>query len=66
MNIKEEKCRRFLDAQEHPEKYTDEQLDAIIHDNADIVNLKRAFMQERAERETINTVATRVGEWKED
>lgn len=55
MNIKEEKCQRFLDAQEHPEKYTDEQLDAIIHDNADIVNLKRAFMQERADHETIDT-----------
>ena len=55
MTSKEEKYQRFLDAQEHPEKYSDEQIDAILHDAEDIVNLKRAFMQERADHEPVDT-----------
>lgn len=57
MTSKEEKYQRFLDAQEHPEKYSDEQLDAILGDAADIVSLKRALMQERANREPVDTDA---------
>lgn len=55
MTSKEEKYQRFLDAQEHPEKYSDEQLDAILHDTEDIVSLKRAFMQERTCSEPVDT-----------
>ncbi len=43
-----EKCNRFLDAQEHPEKYTDSELDEILADSRCIANLKRALMEEKA------------------
>lgn len=56
-----EKYQRFLDAQEHPENYSDEQLDDILHDAEDIISMKRAFMQERAEHEPVDTGAA----WRE-
>lgn len=62
MTSKEEKkYQRFLDAQEHPENYSDEQLDDILHDAEDIISMKRAFMQERAEHEPVDTGAA----WRE-
>ena len=50
----EEKIKRFLDAQEHPEHYTDEELQEIINEAQPIVQLKRALTEERAENEDID------------
>ncbi len=50
----EEKIKRLLDAQEHPEHYTDEELCEIIHDAQPLAQLKRALAKERAEDEDIN------------
>ena len=50
----EEKIKRLLDAQEHPEHYTDEELREIIHDVRPLAQLKRAITEERAEDEDIN------------
>ena len=43
----EEKIKRFLDAQEHPEHYTDEELQEIINEAQPIVQLKRALTEQR-------------------
>ena len=50
----EEKIKRLLDAQEHPEHYTDEELREIIHDARPLALLKRALTEERAEDEDID------------
>ena len=50
----EEKIKRLLDAQEHPEHYTDEELREIIHDARPLTQLKRALAEERADDEDIN------------
>ena len=50
----EEKIKRLLDAQEHPEHYTDEELREIIHDARPLAQLKRALVEERADDEDIN------------
>ena len=50
----EEKIKRLLDAQEHPEHYTDEELCEIIHDAQPLAQLKRALAKERAEDEDID------------
>ncbi len=50
----EEKIKRLLDAQEHPEHYTDEELREIIHDARPLAQLKRALAEERANDEDIN------------
>lgn len=50
----EEKIKRLLDAQEHPEHYTDEELREIIHDAQPLALLKRALAKERAEDEDID------------
>lgn len=50
----EEKIKRLLDAQEHPEHYTDEELREIIHDTRPLAQLKRALAEERADDEDIN------------
>lgn len=50
----EEKIKRLLDAQEHPEHYTDEELREIIHDAQPLAQLKRALAKERAEDEDID------------
>ncbi len=50
----EEKIKRLLDAQEHPEHYTDEELQAIIRDAHPLAQLKRALAEERAEEKDIN------------
>ena len=50
----EEKIKRLLDAQEHPEHYTDEELREIIHDAQSLAQLKRALAKERAEDEDID------------
>lgn len=50
----EEKIKRLLDAQEHPEYYTDEELREIIHDAQPLAQLKRALAKERAEDEDID------------
>ena len=47
----EEKIKRLLDAQEHPEHYTDEELREIIRDARPLALLKRALTEERAEDE---------------
>ena len=50
----EEKTKRLLDAQEHPEHYTDEELREIIRDARPLARLKRALVEERAEDEEID------------
>ncbi len=50
----EEKIKRLLDAQEHPEHYTDEELREIIRDARPLALLKRALAEERADDEDIN------------
>lgn len=50
----EEKIKRLLDAQEHPEHYTDEELREIIRDARPLAGLKRALTEERAEDEDID------------
>ena len=50
----EEKIKRLLDAQEHPEHYTDEELREIIRDARPLAQLKRALAEERADDEDIN------------
>ena len=50
----EEKIKCLLDAQEHPEHYTDEELREIIHDARPLAQLKRALAEERADDEDIN------------
>ena len=50
----EEKIKRLLDAQEHPEHYTDEELREIIRDARPLALLKRALTEERAEDEDID------------
>lgn len=50
----EEKIKRLLDAQEHPEHYTDEELREIIHDAQPLARMKRALMEARTEDEDIN------------
>ncbi len=50
----EEKIKRLLDAQEHPEHYTDEELREIIRDAQPLAQLKRALAKERAEDEDID------------
>ena len=50
----EEKIKRLLDAQEHPEHYTDEELHEIIHDARPLAQLKRALAEERADDGDIN------------
>ena len=50
----EEKIKRLLDAQEHPEHYTDEELCEIIRDARPLARLKRALMEARTEDEDIN------------
>ena len=41
---------KWLDAQSHPEKYTDEELDDILFSQADLGLLKRAFVYDKAEK----------------
>lgn len=50
----EEKIKRLLDAQEHPEHYTDEELCEIIRDARPLARMKRALMEARTEDEDIN------------
>lgn len=50
----EEKIKRLLDAQEHPEHYTGEELQVIIHDARPLAQLKRALAEERAEEKDID------------
>ena len=56
----EEKIKRLLDAQEHPEHYTDEELREIIREARPLANLKRALMEERAEDQNVDV----EGAWK--
>lgn len=49
-----EKIKRLLDAQEHPEHYTDEELCEIIRDARPLTRMKRALMEARTEDEDIN------------
>ena len=50
----EEKIKRLLDAQQHPEHYTDEELCEIIRDARPLARMKRALMEARTEDEVIN------------
>ena len=56
----EEKIKRLLDALEHPEHYTDEELREIIRGAQPLAQLKRALMEERAEDQDIDV----EGAWK--
>lgn len=48
MMTEEERTQHVLDAQEHPERYTDEELAAAYGDAEDLVRLKRACLMEEA------------------
>ncbi len=50
----EEKYNRFLDAQEHPENYSEDALKEILHDGESLAMLKRALMEERANKADID------------
>ena len=54
----EEKIKRLLDAQEHPEHYTDEELCEIIHDAQPLAQLKRALAKEGESMEGVQPVAS--------
>lgn len=56
----EDKFNRFLDAQEHPEKYSDEELQEILQEGKDFAKLKSALMEERANNADLDIDA----EWK--
>lgn len=56
----EEKFNRFLDAQEHSEKYTEEELQEILQEVEDFAKLKGALMEERASDAGLDIDA----EWK--
>lgn len=56
----EEKNLRFLEAQEHPERFSDEHLCGILPDGKDLADLKRALVTERAATADLDTDA----EWK--
>ena len=55
-----ERFTRFIDAQEHPEKYTEEELKDILQDGKGLAELKRALMEEKASRADIDVDA----EWE--
>ena len=44
---------KWLDAQSHPEKYTDEELDDMLFSQADLGLLKRAFVYDKAKNEAM-------------
>lgn len=52
MMTEEELINRFLDAQEHPERYSDEELESILHDGKELVELKRALLFNKAKTAT--------------
>lgn len=56
----EEKNLCFLEAQEHPERFSDEHLCGILPDGKDLADLKRALATERAATADLDTDA----EWK--
>lgn len=47
----EEKIMRMLEAQEHPERYSNKDIDDILDDINDVADLKRAFIDEDARLE---------------
>lgn len=57
----EEKFSRFLDAQEHPEKYSEGELQEILQEDENFAKLKGALMEERASDAELDIDA----EWKE-
>lgn len=56
----EEKFNRFLDTQEHPEKFSEEELQEILQEGDDFVKLKSTLMEERASNADLDIDA----EWK--
>lgn len=56
----DERLIRFLDAQEHPERYTEEQLNDLMREGKDLAQLKRAMMEERAHHADLDVEA----EWQ--
>lgn len=56
----DERLIRFLDAQEHPERYTEEQLNDLMREGKDLALLKRAMMEERARHADLDVEA----EWQ--
>lgn len=56
----EEKFNRFLDAQERPEKYSEDELQEILQEGEDLAKLKGALMEERASNADLDIDA----EWK--
>lgn len=56
----DERFTRFLDAQEHPEKYTEEELKDILQDGEGLAELKRALMEEKTSKAEIDVDA----EWE--
>lgn len=56
----EAKFNRFLDAQEHPEKYSEKELQEVLQEGDDFAKLKSALMEERASDADLDLDA----EWK--
>lgn len=50
----EEKYQRFLDAQEHPERYTEQQLAETMNDARELAVFKHALMKQRADASEID------------
>ncbi len=50
----EEKTMRLLDAQAHPEHYSDKEIDEMLDDAKDVSDLKRALADEDARKEMID------------
>lgn len=50
----EEKTTRLLDAQAHPERYSDEEIDQMLDEAKDVSDLKRALADEDARKEMID------------
>lgn len=43
MMTEKELFNRFLDAQEHPERYSDDELESLLHEGKELAELKRAL-----------------------
>lgn len=53
----DEKIQRLLDAQEHPEKYTDEEVEALLKEAKPLSDLKRAMTDEDVQKEDVDVDA---------
>ena len=55
--MKEDILNTFLDAQEHPENYSEEELKEIMQEGKPLADLKHAIMEEKAKKQNIDVNA---------